>query len=141
MNQNEQKVFTITQVNEYIKYLLDSNQLLSNIYIKGEISNFTNHYKTGHLYFTLKDSGGILKSVMFKSSAAKLKFNPDNGMKIIAHGRISVYPRDGQYIFYAESLEPDGVGALYIAFEQLKKSSKQRDCFVKTSRNLFLKYH
>lgn len=129
MNQNEQKIFTITQVNEYIKYLLDSNQLLNNIYVKGEISNFTNHYKTGHLYFTLKDSGGVLKSVMFKSSASKLKFNPDNGMKIIAHGRISVYPRDGQYVFYAESLEPDGVGALYIAFEQLKKKLETEGLF------------
>ena len=129
MNQSEQKVLTITQVNEYIKYLLDSNTLLTSIYVKGEISNFTNHYKTGHLYFTLKDSGGVLKSVMFKSSASKLIFNPDNGMKIIAHGRISVYPRDGQYVFYADSLEPDGVGALYIAYEQLKNKLESEGLF------------
>jgi exodeoxyribonuclease VII, large subunit len=129
MNQNEQNVLTITQVNEYIKYLLDSNTLLTSIYLKGEISNFTNHYKTGHLYFTLKDSGGVLKSVMFKGSASKLVFTPENGMKIIAHGRISVYPRDGQYVFYADSLEPDGVGALYIAYEQLKTKLESEGLF------------
>ena len=129
MNQSEQKVLTITQVNEYIKYLLDSNTLLTSIYVKGEISNFTNHYKTGHLYFTLKDSGGVLKSVMFKGSASKLVFSPENGMKIIAHGRISVYPRDGQYVFYADSLEPDGIGALYIAYEQLKNRLESEGLF------------
>ena len=129
MNQNDQKVLTITQVNEYLKNLFDSNGLLSNLFVKGEISNFTNHYKTGHLYFTLKDSGGVLKSVMFKSSAGKLMFNPENGMKIIAHGRVSVFPRDGQYVFYADSLEPDGIGALYIAYEQLKAKLESEGLF------------
>jgi len=129
MNQNEQKVLTITQVNEYLKSLFDNNGMLSNLFVKGEISNFTNHYKTGHLYFTLKDSGGVLKSVMFKSSAGKLMFNPENGMKIIAHGRISVFPRDGQYVFYADSIEPDGIGTLYIAYEQLKAKLESEGLF------------
>ena len=129
MNQNEQKVLTITQLNEYLKSLFDNNGMLSNLFVKGEISNFTNHYKTGHLYFTLKDSGGVLKSVMFKSSAGKLMFNPENGMKIIAHGRISVFPRDGQYVFYADSIEPDGIGALYIAYEQLKAKLESEGLF------------
>lgn len=129
MNQNERNILTITQVSEYIKFLIDGNPTLNSIYVKGEISNFTNHYKTGHLYFTLKDSGGVLKSVMFKNSASKLVFNPENGMKIIAHGRISAYPRDGIYVFYADTLEPDGVGALYIAYEQLKNKLDSEGLF------------
>lgn len=112
---------TVSQLNEYIKALLDSSELLGNIYIKGEISNFTNHYKTGHLYFSLKDESALLKAVMFRSSKVKLKFIPENGMKVIVRGRISVFPRDGVYQMYAEEIQPDGVGALYLAYEQLKE--------------------
>jgi len=111
---------TVTQLNNYIKSLLDSQQALASVYVKGEISNFTNHYKTGHLYFTLKDEGGLIRAVMFRGSAAKLKFMPSDGMKVIAHGRLSMYVKDGQCMFYADDMEPDGVGALYVAFEQLK---------------------
>ncbi len=118
--EQRKNVLTVTQLNNYVKTLLESNQLLTSLYIKGEISNFTNHYKTGHLFFTLKDEGGLIRSVMFKSSASKLKFMPNDGMKVIAHGRLSMYVKDGQCMFYADSLEPDGVGALYVAFEQLK---------------------
>lgn len=121
MDSEQKNVLTVTQINEYIKMLIDGNQTLGSIYIKGEISNFTNHYKTGHFYFTLKDETSLIKSVMFKSSASKLKFIPENGMKVIAHGRISAFVRDGQYQFYADEMEPDGVGSLYFAFEQLKK--------------------
>lgn len=120
---------TVTQVNEYIKMILENDRRLINIYVKGEISNFTNHYKTGHFYFTIKDAGSNLKAVMFKSSASKLKFVPENGMKIIISGRISAYVRDGQYQLYAETMEPDGVGALYIAYEQLKKKLEAEGLF------------
>lgn len=139
MPDTDNKVLTVTQLNEYIKMLLDSSPLLANIYIKGEISNFTNHYKTGHLYFTLKDEGGLLKAVMFKTSAAKLKFMPENGMRVIAHGRVAAFIRDGQYQLYADSIEPDGVGALYIAFEQLKKRLEEEGLFRDDKKRLLPK--
>jgi exodeoxyribonuclease VII large subunit len=129
MPDSENKVLTVTQLNEYIKILLDASPILGNIYIKGEISNFTNHYKTGHLYFTLKDEGGLLKAVMFKANVSKLKFMPENGMRVIAHGRVTSFVREGQYQFYADSIEPDGVGALYIAYEQLKKRLQDEGLF------------
>ena len=117
---NDKNVLTITALNEYLKQRFEADSNLASIYLKGEISNFTNH-KSGHFYFTLKDETGTLKSVMFRSSAAKLTFMPENGMKVIAHGRVSVFVRDGQYLFYCDRLEPDGIGALYLAYEQLKK--------------------
>lgn len=113
-------ILTVTETNELIKDLIENSRTLNSIYIKGEISNFTNHYKTGHFYFTVKDDGSILKAVMFKGSASKLKFVPENGMKVILHGRISLYVKDGQYQIYCDDIEPDGIGSLYIAFEQLK---------------------
>ena len=89
--------------------------------VRAEISNFTNHYKTGHFYMTLKDETSLIKAVMFRGNASKLKFLPENGMKVIVTGRVSAYIRDGQYQIYIDSMEPDGIGALYIAYEQLKK--------------------
>ena len=112
-------VMTVTQLNNCIKTLIDGTDFLANVYIKGEISNFTNHYKTGHFYFTLKDEGSLLKAVMFRGSAAKLPFIPENGMKVVCHGRISSFVRDGAYQLYADGMEPDGIGSLYFAFEQL----------------------
>lgn len=120
---------TVSQLNEYVKALLDSSELLSDIYIKGEISNFVNHYKSGHLYFSLKDAGGVLKAVMFRSSAQHLNFVPENGMNVIVRGRISAYPRDGVYQLYAEEIQPDGLGALYLAFEQLKEKLSAKGMF------------
>lgn len=120
---------TVTQLNEYIKAKIDADAFLSHVTVKGEISNFTNHYKTGHFYFTIKDEGSLIKAVMFRSAAAKLNFVPENGMKILARGRVSAFVRDGQYQLYCEGMEPDGIGALYFAFEQLKKKLSAEGLF------------
>ncbi len=119
---------TVTQVNTYIKNTFETDFLLSSLWIKGEISNCKQH-SSGHIYMTLKDEGGVLKAVMFKGNTFRLKFIPENGMKIIAHGRISVYERDGQYQLYIDALEPDGTGALYLAFEQMKAKLEQEGLF------------
>ena len=120
---------TVTQLNEYIKRIIDGTPQLNAVYVKGEISNFKNHYSTGHYYFTLKDEGGQLRSVMFKSAAAKMQFIPEDGMKVTAHGRISSFVRDGTYQLYCDAMEPDGIGALYIAFEQLKRKLEHEGLF------------
>ena len=114
-----QQVLSITQINEYIRTLMDGDRLLTGLAVRGEISNYK-MYPSGHHYFTLKDEGGALKCVMFKGSAMRLKFRPENGMKVIAMGRITVYPRDGAYQLYCTAMAMDGVGDLYAAFEQLK---------------------
>ena len=116
---DERQVFTVTALNEYIKLKLETDETLMRVFIRGEISNFTNH-KSGHFYFTVKDETSRIAAVMFRSSASKLAFIPENGMKAIVGGRVSAYVRDGQYQIYVDTLEPDGVGALYIAYEQLK---------------------
>ncbi len=125
----QKRIITVSELNEYLKMLFDYDEVLRNVYIKGEISNFTNHYKTGHFYFSLKDAGGTVRAVMFRSSAAKLKFMPENGMRVIIGGRVSVFPRDGQYQIYAETMEPDGIGSLYIAYEQLKAKLEKEGLF------------
>ena len=117
----EPVLLTVTQLNTYIKSLLEGDRNLAAVYIGGEISNFTNHYKTGHFYFTIKDETSLIRAVMFRGNTAKLRFVPENGMKIVARGRVSAFVRDGQYQLYCDSMEPDGIGALYFAFEQLKK--------------------
>ncbi len=119
---------TVSQLNQYIKDLLDCNPPLTDIYIKGEISNFKAH-SSGHYYFSLKDENGALRSVMFRSAAAGLGFIPENGMKVIAHGRISAFVRDGTYQLYCDKIEPDGVGAMYIAIEQLKRKLSSMGLF------------
>jgi exodeoxyribonuclease VII large subunit len=128
IRQSERPLLTVTQVNEYIKGILDKNQILSDLCVKGEISNYT-HSKSGHRYFTIKDENSNLKAVLFSSAAAKLKFAPENGMKIIAVGRVSSFIRDGSYQFYVNSLEPDGIGSLAIAFEQLKQKLSAEGLF------------
>ena len=115
----DDRYISVTALTRYIKYKIDNDSHLQEVYLKGEISNFKAH-TSGHYYFSLKDEGGVLRSVMFRSSASNLPFFPENGMKVIAHGRISAYVRDGQYQLYADYMEPDGIGSLYIAFEQLK---------------------
>ena len=136
----EQHILTVTQINEYIKGIFDGSHFLSDVYVKGEISNFTNHYKTGHMYFTLKDEGGVLRAVMFRFNASELAFLPENGMKVIAHGRISSYAKDGSYQIYVDSMEPDGIGALYIAFEQLKEKLSAEGLFDQKYKKPIPKY-
>ena len=115
----EQKVLSVGQLNDYIKTRLDGDPYLRNVAIRGELSNYK-MYPSGHHYFTLKDENGAMKCVMFKSSAMRLRFRPENGMKVIAMGSVTVYVRDGVYQLYCTALVLDGIGDLYAAFEQLK---------------------
>ena len=115
----EQQIYSVTQVNTYIQSMMDSDRLLAGLCVRGELSNYK-VYPSGHHYFSLKDATGALRCVMFKSSALRLRFRPENGMKVLAMGRISVFPRDGAYQLYCTGLTPDGVGDLHVAFEQLK---------------------
>ncbi|MBO7176776.1 MAG: exodeoxyribonuclease VII large subunit [Clostridia bacterium] len=122
-------LLSVGQLNEYVKGMLESNDVLSDVWVRGEISNFTNHYKTGHYYFSLKDAQGAIGAVMFRSYAARLPFVPQNGMKVLLHGRVSLYVPGGQYQINADSMQPDGVGALYLAFEQLKAKLQAEGLF------------
>ena len=123
-----QQVLTITQINEYIRSMMDGDRLLMNLAIKGEISNYK-VYPSGHHYFTLKDDGATLKCVLFKGNALKLRFRPENGMQVIAMGRITVYPRDGAYQMYCTAMAMDGIGDLYALFEQLKNKLAAKGLF------------
>lgn len=120
--------FTVSELTNYIKALLEGDRVLSRVIVKGEISNFK-HHSSGHMYFTLKDANSSLRAVMFRSRAASVRFQPENGMQVVAEGSISLYPRDGQYQLYVESMQPDGVGTLYLAFEQLKKKLETEGLF------------
>ena len=122
-------VLSVSQLNRYIKMNFDADENLANIFISGEISNFTNHYRTGHLYFTLKDDSAAVRAVMFNSSAKRLKFMPEDGMKVIARGRVSDYEASGQYQLYVDDMQPDGVGALNLAYEQLKEKLQKEGLF------------
>ena len=122
-------VLSVTQLNTYIKSIIDGDSLLRSLYVVGEISNFTNHYRTGHFYLTLKDENCAVKAVMFASANRRLKFMPENGMKVIVRGRVSVFERDGQYQLYIDDMQPDGLGALNLAFEQLKNRLAQEGLF------------
>jgi len=120
---------SVSQINYYIKSMFDADRRLFRITVSGEISNFTNHYRSGHFYFTLKDGSSALKAVMFASNAARIKFEPENGMKVICRGRIGVYERDGVYQLYADDMIPEGAGALAAAFEQLKNKLAEEGLF------------
>ena len=114
-------LLTVSQLNRYIAFRIKEDKQLKGILISGEISNFTNHTKSGHLYFTLKDSTSSVKAVMFASAASQLRFVPTSGMRVIISANVQVYERDGVYQLYVNDMQPDGIGALYIAFEQLKE--------------------
>ncbi|MBE6903778.1 MAG: exodeoxyribonuclease VII large subunit [Ruminococcaceae bacterium] len=122
-------VLSVKELNNYVKLLLEGDVNLSSCYVKGEISNFTNHYKSGHFYMSLKDEESAIRAVMFKGNTQKLKFMPKDGMKVIALGRVSVFARDGQYQFYIENMIPDGIGDLNLAYEQLKEKLASEGLF------------
>lgn len=122
------KVYSVSELNNYVKGILDSNENLKYIFVEGEISNYKAHY-SGHLYMTVKDEISAVKAVMFAGNASKLRFRPENGMKILAFGTVSLFPRDGSYQLYISDMQPDGIGALSIAFEQLKKKLQAEGLF------------
>ena len=122
-------VLTVTQLNTYVKSLFEGDANLRHVFLRAEISNFTNHYRSGHMYMSLKDDACVIKAVMFRSNAQRLAFMPQDGMKVIVCGRVSLYERDGQYQFYIDDMQPDGVGALQIAFEQLKRKLRGEGLF------------
>ncbi len=124
----EQQIFSVTQVNQLIKSILDSVPQLGGICVRGEISNYK-LYPSGHHYFTLKDAEGAIRCVMFRGQASRLRFRPENGMKVLAQGRVAVFPRDGTYQLYCENLSPDGVGDLHVAYEQLKEKLYREGLF------------
>lgn len=134
-----QEVLSITQINEYIRSVIDRDGLLAGVAVRGEISNYK-MYPSGHHYFTLKDENSALKCVMFKGNAVRLRFRPENGMKIIAMGRISVYPRDGAYQLYCTAMAVDGIGDLHAAFEQLKAKLGAQGLFDPTHKKPLPQY-
>lgn len=135
----EQQILSISQINEYIRSRMDADPLLGAVAVRGEISNYK-MYPSGHHYFTLKDEGGALKCVMFKGYAQRLRFRPENGMKVIAMGKISVFPRDGAYQLYCNAMVIDGIGDLYAAFEQLKAKLSDEGLFDQSHKVPLPKY-
>jgi len=124
----EPRIYSIKELNRYIKLKLEADNLLGDVWLRGEISNFT-HHSSGHMYFTLKDSDSRIKCIMFASHNRNLPFKPKEGAKVIAQGNISVYERDGNYQFYATAMQPDGIGSLYLAYEQLKRKLENEGLF------------
>lgn len=124
----QRQIYTVSQVNGYLKELVDRDGFLSGVFVRGEISNYKT-YPSGHHYFSMKDEGGAIRCVMFRREASRLRFRPENGMKVIAFGRVAVFPRDGQYQLYCAELTPDGVGDLHVAFEQCKEKLHREGLF------------
>ena len=139
MNPNEQ-AFSVTQLNEYVKMLIDSDEILQTAAVCGEISNFKHHYATGHLYFTLKDERSSVKCVMFARDVARLKFEPENGMTVTAWGRVSVFPRDGAYQLYVGFMSPSGLGEQFYAFEMLKQKLASEGLFDAARKKMIPKF-
>ena len=137
--QMNDKYLTVSQINKYIKYRIDTDENLRTVYLKGEISNFKNH-TTGHLYFTLKDENSRILAVMFKSAASKINFIPQNGSNVLVVGRISCYEANGNYQIYVEEMIEDGIGNLYLEFEKLKKSLGEKGYFDEKYKKPIPKY-
>lgn len=129
----EYNPITVTDLNKYIKNKIDGDEMLNNVLVKGEISNFKNHY-TGHMYFTLKDENSLIKCVMFKSYTTHLSFMPKDGMKVMVLGSVAVFERDGVYQIYAKAMKEDGLGNLYTAYEELKKKLEQEGLFAESHK-------
>lgn len=123
------KVLSISQLNFYIKSLIENDPRLNVVFLTGEISNLTNHYRSGHIYLSLKDEKSVIRAVMFAGNARNLRFRPADGMKVICRGRVAVYEPSGQYQLYIEDMQPDGIGALTLAYEQLKKTLEEKGLF------------
>lgn len=134
------QVLSVAQLNGYIKSVVDNDYRLKNIFVCGEISNFTNHVRSGHFYMTIKDEKSAIKAVMFRSYAQRLKFIPENGMKVVVFGSVSVFERDGQYQLYIENMQPDGLGSLNLAFEQLKEKLSKEGLFAESLKKPIPKY-
>ncbi|MBE6804702.1 MAG: exodeoxyribonuclease VII large subunit [Ruminococcaceae bacterium] len=122
-------ILTVTQLNTYAKSVVEQDVTLSNVFVMGEISNFVDHYRSGHLYMSIKDNQSVISAVMFSGNASRLKFKPENGMSVIIRGRVSIYERDGRYQLYIDDMQPDGIGALAIAFEQMKEKLSKAGLF------------
>ena len=122
-------ILTVTQLNTYAKSVIEQEATLSNVFVMGEISNFVDHYRSGHLYMSIKDNQSVISAVMFAGNASKLKFKPENGMSVIIRGRVSIYERDGRYQLYIDDMQPDGIGALAVAFEQMKEKLSKAGFF------------
>ncbi|MGM9521656.1 MAG: exodeoxyribonuclease VII large subunit [Oscillospiraceae bacterium] len=133
------RIYKVSELNEHIKLLIDDDPELAGVYVRGELSNYK-VYPSGHHYFTMKDETGALRCVMFKNSAMRLKFRPESGMKVIAFGRVAVYPRDGAYQLYVNAITPDGVGDLQMAFEQLKEKLFKEGLFDKEHKKPIPRY-
>lgn len=132
-------IYSVSELNSFIKELFDATPIFSQVYVRGELSNYK-IYPSGHHYFTIKDSESSLKCVMFRSSASRLRFRPESGMSVTAFGRLSVYPRDGAYQLYCEGLMPEGTGDLQVAFEQLKKKLSEEGLFDPAHKKLLPRY-
>lgn len=128
------QIIKVSQLNYYMKSLVDNDQRLQMILLEGEISNLTDHYSSGHIYFSLKDEKSVVKAVMFSYAAKNLRFRPQNGMKVLVRGRVSVYEPSGQYQIYVEDMQPDGIGALSLQFEQLKEKLSKEGLFDKAHK-------
>ena len=126
---NSPVILSVTQLNSYVKSIIEQDRNLNNVFVVGEISNFVDHYRSGHLYMSIKDNQSVISAVMFSTSATKLKFKPENGMSVIIRGRVSLYERDGRYQLYIDDMQPDGVGALALAFEQMKEKLSKAGLF------------
>lgn len=137
---NAPLVLTVSQLNLYSKSIIDQDKNLSNVFVMGEISNFVDHYRSGHLYMSIKDSAASIKAIMFAGNASRLKFRPENGMSVIIRGHVSIYERDGAYQLYIDDMQPDGVGSLALAFEQLKEKLSKEGLFDSENKKPLPKY-